>query len=324
MLSLLLVLLCASLCSSSSDSSQHQIETLTDNVLVLRLPNEEGSMVFVPLTCGEAYQNQPVTWKKNGIDVPALQGNQVKVRVEEMNGGNYTCHLGPDGEYLNHTVIMIQVENRTVILKEKSPEEGHIRCSAPNYSGSFICTWTKAQYRSDAAVLLVKAERHLENIPCVVAADGSSIQCQDASCPFREEQHRIALSIYIYSYSRLEEYTKSFYLRDIVRPENLQNLHTTDGKNYSWNYPDSWEKPCSFFSLHFQVKVVHNEDTCHSDKHIRLHETDDPKFEIDFKTKRYIICVRAQDKHTRGPFGPWSYCSVNRNTVNCSFLELQP
>lgn len=35
-------------------------------VLVLRLPNEEGSMVFVPLTCGEAYQNQPVTWKKNG------------------------------------------------------------------------------------------------------------------------------------------------------------------------------------------------------------------------------------------------------------------
>lgn len=62
-----------------------------------------------------------------GIDVPALQGNQVKVRVEEMNGGNYTCHLGPDGEYLNHTVIMIQVENRTVILKEKSPEEGKIR-----------------------------------------------------------------------------------------------------------------------------------------------------------------------------------------------------
>lgn len=58
-----------------------------------------------------------------------------------------------------------------------------------------------------------------------------------------------------------------------VRPENLQNLHTTDGKNYSWNYPDSWEKPCSFFSLHFQVKVVHNEDTCHSDKHIRVIRT---------------------------------------------------
>lgn len=60
---------------------------------------------------------------------PALQGNQVKVLVEEMDGGNYTCHLGPDGEYLNHTVILIQLEpdNRTVILEEKSPEEGKIR-----------------------------------------------------------------------------------------------------------------------------------------------------------------------------------------------------
>lgn len=55
-----------------------------------------------------------------------LQGNQVRVLVEEMDGGNYTCHLGPDGEYLNHTLILIQLDpdNRTVILEEKSPEEG--------------------------------------------------------------------------------------------------------------------------------------------------------------------------------------------------------
>lgn len=60
---------------------------------------------------------------------PALQGNQVRVLVEEMDGGNYTCHLGPDGQYLNHTVILIQLEpeNRTVILEKKSPEEGEIR-----------------------------------------------------------------------------------------------------------------------------------------------------------------------------------------------------
>lgn len=61
--------------------------------------------------------------------IPALQGNQVKVLVEEMDGGNYTCHLGSDGEYLNHTMILIRLDpdNRTVILKEKSPEEGKIR-----------------------------------------------------------------------------------------------------------------------------------------------------------------------------------------------------
>lgn len=55
----------------------------------------------------------------------------------------------------------------------------------------------------------------MENIPCELDADGSGVRCQDASCPYNEEQHRIAFTIYIHSYSRLEEYTKSFYLREI-------------------------------------------------------------------------------------------------------------
>lgn len=35
-------------------------------VVVLRVPSFTGSMVHVPLTCGEAFQNEPVFWKKNG------------------------------------------------------------------------------------------------------------------------------------------------------------------------------------------------------------------------------------------------------------------
>lgn len=34
--------------------------------MVLRVPSFTGSMVHVPLTCGEAFQNEPVFWKKNG------------------------------------------------------------------------------------------------------------------------------------------------------------------------------------------------------------------------------------------------------------------
>lgn len=61
--------------------------------------------------------------------MPPLEGNQVTVMVKEMDGGNYTCHLGPSKEYLNHTVILVQLDpdNRTVILEKKSPEEGEIR-----------------------------------------------------------------------------------------------------------------------------------------------------------------------------------------------------
>lgn len=35
-------------------------------VLVLRVPYGLGTRVNVPLTCGEAYENQPVFWQKNG------------------------------------------------------------------------------------------------------------------------------------------------------------------------------------------------------------------------------------------------------------------
>jgi len=46
-----------------------------------------------------------------------------------MNGGNYSCHLSSNGDYLNHTTILVQLDpdNRTVILEERSPEEGEIR-----------------------------------------------------------------------------------------------------------------------------------------------------------------------------------------------------
>ncbi|XP_040006930.1 interleukin-12 subunit beta [Xiphias gladius] len=320
MSSLLLMVLYAALCCAYSDSQQENIETLMDNVLVLRVPSALDSRVYVPLTCGEAYQNQIVFWKKNGMEVnPALQGNQVKVLVEEMNGGNYTCHLGPDGEYLNHTLILVQLDpdNRSIILEEKSPEEGRIHCSAPNYQGAFHCTWTRTQSRSNAAVLLVKAERHLENIPCELDADGSGVHCQDVNCPYIEEQHRISLTVYIHSYSRLEAYTKVFYLREIVRPAKLWNLRMSDGNVFSWNYPDSWQTPCTYFGLQFQVKVINKGHSCNSEEHIMQSITEETKFKIPVKTKRYVFCVRAQDKHTRGPWSHWSQCIVNKQHVDC-------
>ncbi|XP_078122224.1 interleukin-12 subunit beta [Sander vitreus] len=319
MRALFLIVLYAGLCYASSDSDQENIEILMDNVLVLRVPYGLGSRVYVPLTCGEAYQNHPVVWKKNGEEIePALEGNQVKVLVEEMNGGNYTCHLGPDGEYLNHTVILIQLDpdNRTVILEEL-PEEGHIYCSAHNYNGSFHCTWKRSPTRSNAAVLLVKAERNSEKIPCELDADGSGIHCKDANCPYKEEQHRVSFTIYIHSDSRLEAYTKTFYLREIVRPAKLPNLHITDGKEFSWNYPESWDKPCTYFGLQFQVKVVQKGFPCHSKNEIMNVTIEKTTYKVNIKPNKYVFCVRAQDKFTKGPFSHWSHCIVDKHTQVC-------
>ncbi|XP_060942453.1 interleukin-12 subunit beta [Limanda limanda] len=319
MISLLLVLLSSALCWASSHKPNENIETLMDNVLVLRVPYGQDSMKYVPLTCGETLQNQTVFWKKNGQELdPPLQGNQVSVLVEEMNGGNYTCHLGPDGKYLNHTTIMIQLypDNRTVILEERS-NEGHIHCSSPNYQGIFHCTWKRTGSRANAAVLLVKAERHLETLSCQVDADGSGVHCHNASCLFEEEQHRISLTVYIHSHSRLEAYRKDFFLRDIVRPAKLSDLRIRDGKVFSWNYPDTWDTPCTFFVLQFQVKVVDNHNSCNSEKFLMENITAVREYEVNVKTKRYVFCVRAQDMYTNGPWSPWSQCIVNKHHVSC-------
>ncbi|XP_053297853.1 interleukin-12 subunit beta [Pleuronectes platessa] len=319
MISLLLVLLSSALCWASSHGPNENIETLMDNVLVLRVPYGQDSMKYVPLTCGETLQNQTVFWKKNGQELdPPLQGNQVRVLVEEMNGGNYTCHLGPDGEYLNHTTIMIQLypDNSNVILEERS-NEGHIHCSSPNYKGVFHCTWKRTASRPNAAVLLVKAERHLETLSCKVDADGSGVHCHNASCPYNEEQHRISLTVYIHSDSRLEAYVKVFFVRDIVRPAKLSDLSISDGTVFSWNYPDTWETPCTYFGLQFQVKVVRNHYSCNSEESLMETITEMSKYEVNVKRDKYIFCVRAQDKYTKGPWSPWSQCIVNKHHVTC-------
>ncbi|XP_034540024.1 interleukin-12 subunit beta [Notolabrus celidotus] len=320
MRSFLLVALCAALCYASSENNQPDIETLMDKVLVLRVPYGRSSRVFVNLSCGEAHQNQPVFWKKDGEELkPALQGNNVKVLVVEMNGGNYTCHQSPGGEYLNHTVIMVRLkpDNRNVILKEQSPKEGYIHCSASNYNGSFHCSWTRKAERPNAAVLLVNAERHPENISCELDADGSGVLCRDLNCPHYEEMHSISLTVYLYSYSRLEAYTKTFYLRDIVRPAKLHNLHLSDENVFSWSSPETWEKPCTYFRLQFEVKVVPRGLDCTSEEHIRNNTTELTQYEVDVKTRRYVFCVRAQDKFTGGLFSHWSSCKVNKDSVEC-------
>lgn len=55
-----------------------------------------------------------------------------------------------------------------------------------------------------------------------------------------------------------------------VRPEKVSDLRSSEGNVFSWSYPDSWEIPCSYFGLQFQVKVVNNGQSCDSEEHIKV------------------------------------------------------
>lgn len=97
MQTLLLIYLFAVVCWARFDSNQENIETLMDNgislfilylifppqlskictnihifitVVVLRVPYDHGIVSNVPLTCGQAYINKPIFWKKNGNHPP--------------------------------------------------------------------------------------------------------------------------------------------------------------------------------------------------------------------------------------------------------------
>ncbi|KAM4619922.1 interleukin-12 subunit beta [Polymixia lowei] len=308
----LLMVLYVALHSGSCNNSQNSIDMLMDHVLVLRTPDIASSKFSVPLTCGEAYQDQPVFWKKNGKEprIP-LKGNQVQVPVEETNGGKYTCHLSPDGQYLNHTLVLVQLtSDKNVILKEKQHGHHaaeHIHCAAHNYNGSYHCTWERTESRSGAAVLLVKAARDSEEILCELDADSSGVRCHHDSClKYKEEQHPIVITVYIHSAARLEAYATSFYLRDIVRPQKLPNLRYEDDV-FHWDMPDSWEKPCTFYSLQYQVKVIQRDGTETGE----IIEQNQYRPNVSFK--KYGFQVRAQDRYTKGPWSEWSHYEVKRN-----------
>nr|XP_061801279.1 interleukin-12 subunit beta-like [Nerophis lumbriciformis] len=283
---------------------------LMDNVLVLTvLHGSETSRVL--LTCEQVHQDQDVFWKKDGEIQPHLKGHQINVEIWEVNGGNFSCHSSSSGQYLSHTLVLVQVQNGTMDILEGGRYKDALHCWAYNYNGSFHCKWTRTRSRSQAKVLMFKAHRHSEPLPCQLDSSTSEANCLDMSCSYREEQKHVHLSLHIFNAYKLEVYTKAFYLRDIVRPEAVPGLHSVGAKKFQWGYPESWQRPCTFFGLTFQVKLVDGDDSCSTNSFISTAETDASSYVADVDVSDFGFCVRAQDKHTRGLWSHWSSCRAS-------------
>ena len=58
---------------------------------------------------GKGVLVQNIVWRKNGA-VTSTRGNTYPVILEESKGGgNYTCY-GEDGALLNHTLVLLRLE----------------------------------------------------------------------------------------------------------------------------------------------------------------------------------------------------------------------
>lgn len=82
-----------------------------------------GRKVLVPLVCGETFEGQQIIWRRESREVLPVQGNRVFVVVEERQGGTYTCY-STDGNYLNHTLVLVQWKYRKII--KGTPEQGTV------------------------------------------------------------------------------------------------------------------------------------------------------------------------------------------------------
>ncbi|MEQ2168527.1 hypothetical protein GOODEAATRI_015445, partial [Goodea atripinnis] len=84
-------------------------------------------------------------------------------------------------------------------------------------AGNYSCHLSSSGEHLNYTLILVQLEPDNRTVILEWNSPEEGIQCQDVDCPYKEENNPIHLTIYMHSYSRLEAYTKSFYLREIGR-----------------------------------------------------------------------------------------------------------
>ncbi|XP_062867364.1 interleukin-12 subunit beta [Trichomycterus rosablanca] len=283
------------------------LRIIKPNVVALEVSGNPMEQKWpVSLNCGDQFEGTKIHWQKNGQDIPN-QGNSINVTIEAMLGGNFTC-LSPSNEILNHTLVLVRpVDFEKAIVTRKSHKE-FITCLARNYSGTFHCSWKWDPIRN-GKVVFFNAFRHLNVFNCTVDSNNTGITCESPQCPFSEEVSRINFTLLVRNQYRLEEHLKTFFIRDIIKPDRV-NITKAENDKFEWKAPETWNSPCSYFQLQYEVKLVSHRRDCDAapldHSHKQAIYTKETHYEVSDK-KSYTFCVRAQDPLTNNAWSDWSH-----------------
>uniref|UniRef100_A0A452EYF9 Interleukin-12 subunit beta n=1 Tax=Capra hircus TaxID=9925 RepID=A0A452EYF9_CAPHI len=290
---------------------------LEKNVYVVELdwyPNAPGETVV--LTC-DTPEEDGITWTSDQSSEVLGSGKTLTIQVKEFgDAGQYTCHKG--GEVLSRSLLLLHKKEdgiwSTDILKDQKERKSlnieffFLKCEAKDYSGHFTCSWLTAI--STNLKFSVKSSRGSSDprgVSCGAASLSAekvsmdhreynkyTVECQEGSaCPAAEESLPIEVVMEAVHKLKYENYTSSFFIRDIIKPDPPKNLQLRPLKNsrqveVSWEYPDTWSTPHSYFSLTFCVQVQGKNKrekklftdqtsakvTCHKDANIRVQARD--------------------------------------------------
>ncbi|NXD25503.1 IL12B protein, partial [Spelaeornis formosus] len=243
---------------------------LQENVFVVDSQwNAEAPATPVELTCNTS--EEAVYWKKDPEWTQWEQeGKTLTVAVKEFpDAGNYSCVSQESQEVLGSILLLIaKIDSKGQMIRQilKSFEESNqifLKCEAKNYSGIFTCSWVIEDVSPNVKFTIRSLQGSQGDVSCsspVALTEGAlttfTAQChQQNFCPFAEEHQPIDIFLEVIDTVEYENYTASFFIRDIIKPDPPQCQYVATNGTVTWTYPRTWSSPNSYFPLTFKVKV---------------------------------------------------------------------
>ncbi|NXM07014.1 IL12B protein, partial [Tyrannus savana] len=286
---------------------------LQENVYVIESEwNAETPATRVELTCNTPHE--AVYWKK-GSEWKG-KGKTLIVEVKEFpDAGNYTCLAENTHEILSYNFLLIsKVDSngqmiRSILKSFKEPIQTFIKCEAKNYSGIFMCSWMTENESPNMKFAIRGLKGSQGDVTCsspVAHTDGSvtkyTTQCRKENyCPFAEEHQPIYVFLEVIDEVEYENYTSSFFIRDIIKPDPPQCQYEATNGMVTWKYPKTWSTPKSYFPLTFKVKVKSPKK-----RRQQVYDTDEQSIHLPNTGPKDEISVQARDRYYHSSWSDWS------------------
>ncbi|XP_061858897.1 interleukin-12 subunit beta [Colius striatus] len=287
---------------------------LRENVYVIESEwNDDTPAKKVELTCNTPDEALAVYWKK-GTELKGT-GKTLIAEVKEFpDAGNYTCLTANTHEVVSYDFFLItKIDShgqmiRSILKSFQEPTVTFIKCKAKNYSGIFTCSWM-TEIESPNVKFTIRSLKGPEDVTCstpVAHTDKSvteyTVQCQKENyCPFAEEHQPIEMFLEVIDEVEYENYTSSFFIRDIIKPDPPKCQYVATNGTVTWTYPRTWSTPKSYFPLTFRVKVESTKK-----RGSQVYDVDEQSLQIPSAGPKDKISVQARDRYYNSSWSEWS------------------
>ncbi|OPJ88226.1 interleukin-12 subunit beta isoform D [Patagioenas fasciata monilis] len=290
---------------------------LRENVYVIESEwNDVTPAKRVKLTCNTPDEALPVYWKK-GTELKGTGKTFIAEVKEFPDAGNYTCLRADTHEIISYEFFLItKVDSngqmiRSMLRSFEEPNRTFLKCEAKNYSGIFKCSWMTENESPNVKFTIRSLKGSQGDVTCsspVAHTDESvteyTAQCQKENyCPFAEEHQPTEMFLEVIDEVEYENYTSSFFIRDIIKPDPPQCQYVATNGTVTWTYPRTWSTPKSYFPLTFRVKA---ESTEEHKIQVEVYEAEEQSFQIPIAGPKTRISVQARDRYYNSSWSEWS------------------